>query len=133
MVVGCLGTINFRVSADYVETVEKLQYSRAARYAVHQRHGTSALTEFVGYDPASVSIDVELDMTLGIADVMREAGRFEEYMVKGQALPLVLGHKTYGEYRWTIQSCRIVPTHFNGAGDVISAKVTLSLTEYLRR
>jgi phage protein U len=133
MVVGCLGTINFRVSSDYVETVEKLQYSRSARYAVHQRHGTSALTEFVGYDPAAVSIDVVLDRTLGISDVMKEAGRFEEYMVQGKALPLVLGHKTYGEYRWTIQSCRIVPTHYNGSGDVIAAKITLSLQEYLRR
>lgn len=132
MVVGCLGQINFRVSSEYVQTIERMQYSRSARTAVHQRHNTSALTEFTGYDPAAITFDCYLDRSLGISDVMREADRFEEYMKEGRAVSFVLGNKIYGEYRWLIQSSKVVPVYYDGRGVVIAAKVTVSIIEYTR-
>lgn len=132
MTVGCLGTITFLVSAEQVKTLDKFSYSRDARIAVHQRHASSGLAEFTGYDPAKVTFEVRLDRTLGISDVMAEAGKFETYLCDGRAVPLVIGNVIYGEYRWLVQSCGIKAKHHDGQGDIIAADVSLTLMEYTR-
>ncbi len=132
MTVGCLGGISFLVTSEQVKTLDRLQYNRSARISVHQRHAASGLAEFTGYDPATVTFDVRLDRTLGIYDVMEEAGKFETYMKDGRTVPLVIGNTIYGEYRWLVQSCALKAKYHDGQGDIIAADLTLSLLEYIR-
>lgn len=131
MVVGCLGDIVFTVSSEVVETLNNMRWSGSARYAVHDRHGTNALTEFTGIDPDKFSFDIELSGYLGI-NPMAEMVKIWNYERSGEAVPLVIGTKAYGKYRWNVVSHTIQSKSFDGEGDLASATVNISLQEYLR-
>ena len=69
-VIGYLGTsaeegLIFEVSSETLETINNMNWSGSARYAVHQRHNTHALTEFVGLDPDKITFDITFLAQLG--------------------------------------------------------------------
>lgn len=134
MTIGCLGNdFQFSVSSDYVKTFNNLSLSASARYSTHARHGTTALTEFTGIDPAEISFDIYLDKSLGITDIMIEIDKLDRIMKNAEVRPLVIGNRSYGAYRWVVTSYKAVPQSYGGNGVVTSAKVSLTLKEYLRR
>lgn len=108
-----------------------MQWSGSARYSVHQRHLTNALTEFTGIDPDKMTFDIILSAYLGV-DPMAEVVKVWKYERTGQAVPLVLGDKAYGKYRWNIVDHNMKMQTFDGDGNVTSATVSVSLQEYLR-
>ena len=128
--IGCLGDIIFLVSSNVVETADNVQWSGSVRYAEHQRHLNNALTEFTGIDPDKFSFDMTLSTELGV-NVMDELVKIWTYERKGIPLPLVLGEKGYGKYRWTIKNHKIGMKYFDPAGNLSTASVSLSLLEYL--
>ena len=128
--IGCLGDIVFTVGDDAVLTPDDVKWSGSARYAEHQRHLGDALTEFTGLDPDKFSFDITLAAELGV-DVLFELGRIWTYERKAVTLPLAIGEKFYGKYRWTIKKHSIKMKHFDGAGNLIVAVVSLDLLEYL--
>ena len=130
-VIGCLGDIPFTVSEDVVRTVSSFKWGGSARFAVHQRPGTDALTEFLGVDPDTFSLPIELSAELGV-DPNEEIARLFAYEREGRPLPLVLGEKAYGKYRWCIQSHETESETFDRYGNLYSARVTVELLEYLR-
>lgn len=130
MVIGCLGSIPFTVSADTVRTIENMVWSGSARYAVHQRHMTNALTEFTGLDPDKISFDITLSTELGV-DPNAEVVKIWNYERNGTAVPLTLGTKGYGKYRWNILNHKMKLQHFDRSGNVTHAVVSVSLQEYL--
>lgn len=132
MKVGCLENVLFSVSSDYVKTFRNLVLERSAAYASHARHAASSLTEFVGVNAGSISLDVELDEGLGIPDVMREVSVLDGYLDSGQTLRLVIGSERIGKYRWVLAGYKLNALDHDGGGRVIRAKATLNLTEYLR-
>ena len=79
-VIGCLGDVVFQVSSRTKETVDKLEWSGAARYAVHERHGGNALTEFLGVEPDKLSFEILLSYLLGV-NVSKELVRGSLNMV----------------------------------------------------
>lgn len=131
MIVGCLGDIIFEVSSETVETIDNAVWSGSARYSEHKRHGTDALTEFTGRDSDKFSFDITLSAYLGI-NPMVEIVKIWEYERNGKAVPLVIGNKGYGKYRWNIVSHKTKLQLYDNEGDVTSAVVTVSLQEYLR-
>lgn len=131
MQVGCLGDIAFEVSSKVVETLDNMQWSGSARYAVHQRHGSNALTEFVGIDPDKISFDIMLSAYLGV-DPMTELAKIWSIERNGTAVPLVVGEKGYGKYRWNIVSHNIKFKTYSGDGSMTSCTVSISLQEYLK-
>lgn len=133
MTVGCLGDFQFSVSSDYVKTFTGLSLSASARYSTHARHGSTALVEFTGVDPAEISFDVYLDQTLGISDVMREVDKLRRITENAEVRPLVIGNRSYGGYRWVVTSYKVEPQSYGRYGAVTSAKVSLTLREYLKR
>ncbi len=131
MIVGCLGDIVFQVSDKTIETIDNFKWSGSARYSTHQRHGTNALTEFTGVDPDKISFDITLSAYLGVNPQM-ELYKIWNAERSGAALPLVLGDKAYGKYRWNILSHSTVGKYFDSAGVLTHIVVSVSLQEYLR-
>jgi hypothetical protein len=119
------------VSSETVETIDNVVWSGSVRYGVHQRHGTNALTEFSGIDPDQFSFDIILSAYLG-TNPIAEVVKIWNYERNGQAVPLVIGNKAYGKYRWSIVDHKMKMQTFDNEGDVTSAVVSVSLQEYLR-
>ena len=132
MQIGCLGDIAFQVSADTVRTISAMTWSGSANYSTHSRHLTDALVEFTGLAPDAISFDVTLSAYWGVSP-MADIVKIWDYERSGRALPLVLGSKAYGKYRWVINSHKIQMQTFDGHGNLTSATVSLSLTEYTER
>lgn len=129
--IGCLGDIPFIVSAETVQTINNATWSGSARYGEHQRHLTNALTEFTGLDPDTFSFDFTLSAYLGV-NPMDAIVQLWQYERKGTSVPLTIGSKAYGKYRWTVQKHKIKMEFFDGDGDLASATVSVDLLEYLK-
>ena len=132
MTVGCLGDVEFSVDSEVVRTFEGLSWSGSARISVHDRHLGAGLAEFTGSDPEKVSFDFMISEYLGQRHVQRELDRLRLYMENGRVLPLVIGTKSYGRYRWVIQSLSTSKNVFDGRGGLMSTVVSVSLIEYLK-
>lgn len=130
-VIGCLGNIIFQVSDEIVETLDAVEWSGSARYSVHQRHNMNALTEFTGVDPDKISFEMILTHELGV-NVMDELVKIWTYERAGESLPLVIGDKPYGKYRWNIVSHKMLFLNQDRWGNAYTAKVSIELQEYLR-
>jgi hypothetical protein len=110
--------------------MKNVQWNGSARYATHQRHLTNALTEFTGIDPDTMSFDMFLSINLGV-DVMAELVKVWTYEREGTAVPLAIGEKAYGKYRWCIKNHRIGMQDFDRKGNLLTATVSVNLLEYL--
>ena len=129
-IVGCLGDVIFTVSRSVVRTLENMTWSGSARYATHERHLTHALTEFTGLDPDKITFDILLSAELGV-DPIAEVVKLWNIERSGRAVPLTVGTKGYGKYRWNILKHEMKMKTFYGNGDVHTATVSVSLQEYL--
>lgn len=129
-IVGCLGDVIFTVSRSVVRTLDNMTWSGSARYATHERHLTHALTEFTGLDPDKITFDILLSAELGV-DPMAEGVKLWNIERSGRAVPLTVGTKCYGKYRWNITKHEMKMKTFYGNGDVHTATVSVSLQEYL--
>jgi hypothetical protein len=130
MVIGCLGDIVFKTSSRYIKTIDNARWTGSARYAEHQRHMWHAATEALGLNPDTMTFDIYLDYGLNV-DVMADLNKIWQYEREFATLPLVIGEKPYGKYRWCIKSNVINMEHYDRWGNLMSAKVTLSLLEYI--
>ena len=132
MRIGCLGDIAFEITSDKLFTPGNMKRTGKARYSSHQLHGRKALTEFVGVDPETFTFDMQLSSYLGV-NVDSELEKLRAYMNSGKTLPLVIGRKSYGEYRWVITAFTANVKHTDGNGNTIYATVSVTLQEYLRK
>ena len=131
MQIGCLGDIIFQVSSDVIKTIDNMQWSGSARYSEHKRHMKSALTEFTGLDADTMTFNIEVSVYLG-SKPMKEIVKIWKYEREGKVLPLVIGEKVYGKYKWTIKKHRVKAKTFDGKGNVTGASVSIDLLEYLK-
>ena len=119
MVIGCLGSIVFRVSEDIVRTLNNMAWSGSARYAVHERHLTDALTEFTGLDPEKITFDITLCADLG-TDPFAEVMKIRNIERSGKSVPLTIGSRSYGKYRWNIIKHEMkMKAHYHAGDGVI--------------
>lgn len=129
-IIGCLGDVIFTVSRSVVRTLDNMTWSGSARYATHERHLTNALTEFTGLDPDKITFDILLSAELGV-DPIAEVVKLWNIERSGRAVPLTVGTKGYGKYRWNITKHEMKMKTFYKNGDVHTATVSVSLQEYL--
>ncbi len=130
MIVGKLGEIIFEVSDDVVQTLDNMSWSGSVRYATHQRHLYHAKTEYTGMNPDQIQFDITLSAYLGV-NPQTAIGKIWKYERDGEPVPLAIGHKGYGKYRWTITKHNIKMKHFDGEGDLTHCVVSVSLQEYI--
>lgn len=133
MIVGCLGDVEFSVSSELVYTFENLKWNGSARIASHDRHLAGSLTEFTGSDAEKVSFDFLLSEYFGAKNVQQDLDKLRLYMENGRVLPLVIGTKSYGRYRWLIESLSTSKNIFDGRGKLMQCTVSVNLIEYLKR
>ena len=131
-VIGALGKLSFKVSEAQVRTFRNFQWSGAARYGTHQRHGGNALTEFTGLDADQISLDLTFNAQLGTSPIS-EIWQLWNWQRKGTTLPLTIGSHAYGRYRWTIVSLAIKAEYWDKYGEIYHSVVTVKLQEYLRK
>ncbi|WP_050698006.1 phage tail protein [Anaeromassilibacillus senegalensis] len=129
--VGCLGVIPFVVSADMIQTINNVAWSGSVRYGEHQRHLSSTLTEFTGVNPDTFSFEMILSAYLGV-DPMTAIVQLCQYENNGIAVPVVIGTRSYGKYRWTVQKHQIKMTDYDKSGNLAIAAVSVELLEYLK-
>ena len=129
MIVGTLGDIVFETSSRYILTFNNFAQTVSARYATHERHATTALTEFTGIDPESITFDIMLSAYLGV-DPAAQIEVLRGYVRNGTTVPLVLGTTVYGEYRWVVTNYKTDPKYFSQSLGWSSITVSVTLKEY---
>jgi hypothetical protein len=120
------------VNSDVILTPDNIQWSGSVRIAEHQRHLNNALTEFTGIDTDKFSFNIKLTAEVGV-DVMVELVKIWTHERKGTPLPLAIGERFYGKFRWQIRNHRVSMRYFDPVGNLSSADVSISLIEYLNR
>lgn len=130
--VGCLGDIPFYVSDEAIQTIKNAKWGGSVQLTKHKRHLNDTLTEATGRDADTFDFEIKLSVFLGVNpyDAILKIWDYERNYV---SLPLVLGEKAYGKYRWLITSHSTKFEHYDGAGNMVDCTVSLKLTEYQKK
>lgn len=131
MQVGCLGEIIFEVSDKVIRTFNKATWSGSVTIQTHSRHLDNALQEFVGIDPDKFTLTIMLSKHLGV-EPMDDIVKIFNYERNGIAIPLTIGNKSYGKYKWLIKNHKVTLERHDGVGNLIGATVDVNLEEYLK-
>ncbi len=130
-VVGSWGnTIIFRTSDSRILTFSNFSRTVSSSWANHSRIGRKDKSEFVRPDLQKITFTIVLDATLGVKPretLEKIAGAVE----KGTVNTLVIGGKKVGSSRWVIQSASEAWDYILQEGQLVHAKVSLTMEEYL--
>lgn len=131
MILGCLGSIAFEVSTRTVKTIRDAEWSGSVTIQTHQRHLDNALQEFVGIDPDAFTFSIRISNYLG-ADPLSAVSQLFAYERSGTPIPLIIGSKIYGKYRWLIKKHKTALEYYDKYSNVIGVDVSVTLTEYTK-
>jgi len=62
----------------------------------------------------------------------KEIKKLDKYLQSGKQLVFVLGNKTYGRYRWLLESLGESVKYTDKRGNVTQCDLSVSLREYLK-
>lgn len=130
--IGALGEIVFSVSRNQVSTFDGLKWESSAKYATHDRHLKDVLLEFTGTDADRISFSMYFSVFLGI-DPMTEIIKLLNAERSGEVMRLVIGSKAYGKNKWVIEKTSKDLERFDNEGNLLIAKVNVSLVAYAGR
>lgn len=130
--IGTLGDIVFSVSRKQVNTFDGLKWDSSAKYATHDRHLKDTLLEFVGTDADKISFSMYFSIFLGV-DPMAEIVKLLNAERTGKVMRLVIGTKAYGKNKWVITGTSKDLERFDNKGNLLIAKVNVSLLAYAGR
>ena len=128
--IGTLGGVAFSVSTNQIKTFSDLKRSGSARYASHNRHLKDTLLEFTGNDNDKITFTMSLSVFLGV-DPQTEISNLRAAQRAGRIMHLVIGRQNYGN--WVITSLSTEYDKIDNKGNVLIAKVSVSLTAYAGR
>lgn len=133
MIIGSLGKdITFMVTPETVKTLDNMEWTISAKYAEHNRLLRDNLKEFLGQEGETITFDVELMAVLGV-NVMKEMINFMVACRTGKVLPLKIGKKLYGKYRWVVKDVKIVSKQYDNQGNLFHAQLKITLNDYSQR
>lgn len=131
-VIGVLGDIVFSVSKDAINTFNNLKWDSNTKYATHERHLQEELLEFLGPAAETITFDMNFSAFLGV-DPMKEIAKLLNAERKGTVMRLVIGTKAYGKNKWVITGTGKALERFDNKGNLLVAKVGVSLKAYAGR
>ena len=131
--IGMLGDIIFEVSDEKQLTITNAKWSGSGRVSTHQRHLQDALTEWTGRDPDRMTFDIVVSYYAGIQDPQEAVNQIWDYERNGKAVPLTIGEKGYGKYRWVVESHSSAMEHYDKNGNLMHYTMSISLVEYLKK
>ena len=131
-VIGSLGDIIFSVSSNKVNTFDAMKWESSAQYAEHNRHLKDVLLEFTGTDADKISFSMYFSVFLGVNPIA-EITKLLNAERTGRVMRLVIGNKAYGKHRWVIASASKALERFDSKGNMLIARVNVSLIAYAGR
>lgn len=131
-IIGSLGDIYFTVSQDMVQTISNMTWSSGASFGEHAKHLGETLVEFTGNEAETISFDVFLSAYLGV-NPMAQITQLLQYKREGRTLPLYIGTKGYGKYRWVIDKLDFDMRQYDNEGNLLIAKAAITLKSYASR
>ena len=128
--IGSLGEVAFEVSDSSIMTISNMSRSYAAKYAEHEIIGNKSILELTGAALRTISFDIQLHAEWG-HNPKEEIKRLVEYCENGTVLTFILGNGPIGDNKWIIESISETDEMFVGNGEVLYAKATINLKEYV--
>ena len=129
--IGSWGTgLVFSTSDSRILTFNNISRSVSSTWTNHSRIGKKDRTEFIRPALQQITFTVTLDATLGVRprtmlDYLANA------VESGTVNPLVIGGKRVGSNRWKIKTASEAWDVFLQQGQLVKAKVNLTMEEYL--
>lgn len=130
--IGTLGDIVFSVSRSKVSTFDGMKWDSSAKYATHDRHLKDVLLEYTGTDADKISFSMYFSAFLGINPI-EEITKLLKAERSGQVMRLVIGSRIYGKNKWVIDKTSKDLERFDNKGNLLIAKVNVSLIAYAER
>lgn len=130
--IGSFGNLVFSVSDRTVKTFDGMSWDFSADYATHDRHIKADLLEYMGPGIEGISFSMVLSAFLGV-NPLKEIKKLREMVKEGHAERLVIGGKVYGSYKWVMQKGTVDFQRFDNTGNLLAAKVKVTLKEYPKR
>lgn len=130
--IGSWGDIVFAVSRKEIKTFTGLKWDSGAKYSTHDRHLKAPLLEFTGTDVESISFSMFFSAFLGV-NPMTEIAKLLVAMRKGEVHRLVIGPKAYGTDKWVITKLSNSLDRYDNRGNLLVAKVSVTMKSYAGR
>lgn len=128
-VIGAFGNIPFVVSAEILRTFEDFERKIEARWATHNLLNSKPKPEFVGPDLDTITFKMRFDVRYGI-NPRNEMDKLVNITNQGKALPLIIGGKSIGNYRWTIIKLGQFWKEIDNRGNLLIGTIDIELQEY---
>ena len=130
--IGCWGDITFAVSRNEVKTFTGLKWDSGAKYSTHDRHLKEPLLEFTGTDVESMTFTMFFSAFLGVNPIA-EVSKMLKAMRRGEVHRLVIGPKAYGTNKWVITKLSNSLNRYDNRGNLLVAKVSVTMKSYSDR
>lgn len=129
MKIGALGNLPFYIEGDKVQTFKDMKWDSKANYQTHSLHMQKGRLELTGFDPDTVSFEMELSAYLGVKpdDALTI---LDSMLANGTVSTLVIGTRTVGN-SWVVSSVSRGFNHLYKDGKLISMNVSVTLMEYV--
>ena len=131
-VIGTWGDITFAVSRNQIKTFDGLKWDSGAKYSTHDRHLKEPLLEFTGTDVESMTFTMFFSAFLGVNPIA-EVSKLLKAMRRGEVHRLVIGPKAYGTGRWVITKVSNSLERYDNRGNLLVAKVNVTMNSYSAR
>jgi len=129
--IGCWGTtLIFSTSDRRVLTFNDLNHTVGSEWATHKRIGLKDKVEYLRPTLQKLTFTVMLDATLGVRP-RATMDMIESHTERGSIYPMVVGGKRIGKHRWRITSSSEAWEVVMDRGEVVRAKVNLTMEEYV--
>lgn len=130
--IGTFAGVVFSVSDKTVRTFNNMKWQISGNYAEHDRHMKRDLLEFLGPELETISFEMNLSVFLGVTP-LTELEKLRKIVQTGKTDRLVIGGKVYGAYKWAMTDINGELKRFDKKGNLLSAKVSVSMKEYAKR
>lgn len=131
-VIGTWGDITFAVSRNQIKTFDGLKWDSGAKYSTHDRHLKEPLLEFTGTDVESMTFTMFFSAFLGVNPIA-EVSKMLKAMRRGEVHRLVIGPKAYGTNKWVIMKLSNSLNRYDNRGNLLVAKVSVTMKSYSGR
>lgn len=128
--IGYYGSIVFETSDEKILTFAGLTHEVSASYGYHETIGTKPKSEFQNPNLETISFTVNLNGSFGVKP-REEIEKWVNIVRDGEAYALVVGGKALGEDLWVCKSISTAWGTVFQAGELFSAKIDVSLEEYI--
>lgn len=123
-------TLVFSTDDKRILTFQDFKRTASATWANHSRVGKKDRSEFVRADLQEVTFTVELNAMLGVRP-RATIDAIVSAVETGKVAPLVIGGKKVGSNQWKITKCTDAWETVYTKGELVRAKVDVTMEEYL--